>query len=163
MVANWTESRYWGFLRSMLRRGFQRYPNKHACMANARRKVGRKSEYECASCSVNHRRKDVAVDHIKPCGTLRSYADLATFAENMFCPVEGLQVLCKGCHYTKTMGERGMTHIDIEIARFKKRPAPEQKKIIGQIFADRNSVWGPGSNQSKRVEQLREFLLGEDT
>ena len=158
MVKGWTESRYWGFLRSMLRRGFQRYPNKHACMANARRKVGRKSEYECASCSVNHRRKDVAVDHIKPCGTLRSYADLATFAENMFCPVEGLQVLCKGCHYTKTMGERGMTHIDIEIARFKKRPAAQQKELLQGMFESVGLIELSGSNQAERVEQLRELL-----
>jgi hypothetical protein len=37
---------------------------------------------------------------------LKDYSDLPGFVERMFCEVEGFQLLCKGCHQTKTNEER---------------------------------------------------------
>ena len=121
-------------------------------MAQAQIKVEGKSRYVCASCNEDHRRKDVAVDHIKPCGSLLGYADIAQFAENMFCEVGGLQILCKDCHYAKTMADRGMSAEDIKVAGFKKLIASKQKAVLAKKYKE------VGSNQEQRVEQYRKTL-----
>lgn len=98
----WTEARYWSFIRSALRAAFQKYPVKY----HAKRAAMREGGYECASCNELFKSGEVQVDHIVPCGSLKSYADLAGFAERMFCEVDGFQVLCKECHQDKTNAER---------------------------------------------------------
>ncbi len=77
-------------------------------MKNARRPYQgddkrRKWEYECAGCGHWFKSTEVQVDHIEPCGSLKSFSEMATFAERLFIEVDGLQVLCKdGCHGKKT-------------------------------------------------------------
>lgn len=99
----WTEARYFGFIRSALRAAFMKWGPKNAAKLNA--KIGY-NQYTCASCEGVFGNKDVQVDHIEPCGTLKKYDDLPAFVEKMFCEVEGFQVLCKSCHQTKTNEER---------------------------------------------------------
>lgn len=65
-----------------------------------------KSEYQCAQCKGWFKQADVQVDHIEPCGSLKSYADLPLFVEKMFCEPKDMQVLCKDCHQVKTNEER---------------------------------------------------------
>lgn len=65
-----------------------------------------KFEYQCAICGGWFPDKEVTVDHIEPVGTLKSFADLPEFVEKLFCPVEGLQVLCDVDHQAKTNKER---------------------------------------------------------
>lgn len=65
-----------------------------------------KWEYKCAECKKWHKAKDVSVDHIVPAGSLNTYDDLVPFVQRLFCSVEGLQVLCRTCHNTKTQQER---------------------------------------------------------
>ena len=62
--------------------------------------------YTCAICKEDHRAVDVQVDHIKPAGSLKTHEDLVTFVPNLFCGLDGLQVLCKTCHDIKTKEER---------------------------------------------------------
>lgn len=99
----WTEARYFGFIRSALRAAFMKWGPKNAAKLNA--KIGY-NQYTCASCEGVFGNKDVQVDHIEPCGTLKKYDDLPAFVEKMFCEVEGFQVLCKSCHQIKTNEER---------------------------------------------------------
>ena len=67
--------------------------------------VGRqKWEYQCAACCEWFKGTEIHVDHIVPCGTLKSFADLPTFAERLFCEADGLRVLCHECH-DKRRGE----------------------------------------------------------
>lgn len=48
-------------------------------------------------------RKEVEVDHIVPCGTLKCVEDLPGFVTRLFCEADGFQVLCKAnCHSKKT-------------------------------------------------------------
>lgn len=42
------------------------------------------------------------MDHIEPCGSLRSFDDVGGFVSRLFCEVEGLRVLCVGCHNART-------------------------------------------------------------
>lgn len=109
----WTESRFFGFIRSALRSAAMRYPPKFDALAAAKRtkpqgKAGKhRFEYQCAYCLDWFEMKDVAVDHIVPAGSLKSFNDIASFAERLYCEPDGLQVLCKSpCHQDKTNAER---------------------------------------------------------
>ena len=99
----WTEARFFGFLRSSLRSAFQKWGPKHEAKRQA--KVAYNS-YKCAACGEAFASKEVEVDHIVPAGSLKTFDDLPGFAERMFCEVDGFQVLCKECHQAKTNKER---------------------------------------------------------
>ena len=104
----WTESRYFGFIRSALRSAFNRYPPKYqAKKAACRPKKGHKRfEYQCADCKKWFPNNAVQVDHINPAGSLKTFEELPGFCERLFCEPEDLQVLCKPCHQVKTNKER---------------------------------------------------------
>lgn len=107
-AGNWTKSRYFGFIRGLLRSGFSRYPVKHAVKVESRRKKknSKRFEYQCASCNKWFPNSQTEVDHIEPAGSLKEYSDLPRFVENLFCEPDNLQVLCKPCHHKKTQDER---------------------------------------------------------
>ena len=98
----WTEARYFGFIRSALRSAFQKWGPKHEAKKLA--KVAYNT-YVCAHCTQWFGSSQVEVDHIKPAGQLKTYSDLPGFVERMFCESEGFQVLCKECHQIKTNEE----------------------------------------------------------
>lgn len=103
----WTEARYWQFIRGGLRKVGQSYPPKWEVLHAARRPSQSpnkklKWEYQCAQCKGWFPQQSVAVDHKEPCGSLNNYDDLAGFVRRLFCSREGLQVLCKADHDAKT-------------------------------------------------------------
>jgi 5-methylcytosine-specific restriction endonuclease McrA len=105
----WTEARYFQFIRTALRSAFARYPVRFHAKKQAERTVTGKRhryEYKCAGCKKWFKSNEVQVDHIEPCGSLRTYKDLPKFVERLFCEADGLQILCKSCHHTKTQAER---------------------------------------------------------
>lgn len=107
----WSESRYFSFIRSALRRASSKYPVKWQVLNDAKRPyIGNdkrsKWEYECNSCKGWFKTKDVQVDHIVPAGSLKTYKDLAGFTERLFCEADNLQVLCTTCHDIKTQQEK---------------------------------------------------------
>lgn len=105
----WTEARYFQFIRTALRGAFARYPPRFQAKKLAERKVEgkrHKFEYQCVDCSKWYKSTEVQVDHITPCGSLRTYKDLPKFVERLFCESDGLQILCKDCHHKKTNEER---------------------------------------------------------
>jgi 5-methylcytosine-specific restriction endonuclease McrA len=106
----WTEAKYWGYIRGALRQAFLRYPVRGAAKRRQARRVGgRHSKYECEGCGELFDSKDVQVDHIVACGTLRAYDDLPGFVQRLFCEADGLQVLCTTCHQTKTKQDNKTT------------------------------------------------------
>jgi hypothetical protein len=103
----WTESRYWAFIRSTLRRAFIRWPANYHARAEARRPYcgtvrNQKWEYKCAICEGWFQMKQTQLDHIVPCGSLKSYEDIGGFCQRLFCEKDGLRVLCKPCHVKVT-------------------------------------------------------------
>lgn len=103
----WTESRYWSFIRSALRRTFVRWPPNYQSRNAARRPYTgpskqQKWEYQCAICKSWFPMKHTQLDHANPCGQLKSLDDLKGFVERLFCEADGLRVLCKPCHNTIT-------------------------------------------------------------
>ena len=105
--ASMTEAAFFGWLRSLLRNRYMRgwKPINEVAKDN-RRPITYKSrskwEYQCAYCKNWFLRKEIDIDHIKPCGTLKSFDDLSHFAKKLFVEKQGLQVLCKPCHKNKT-------------------------------------------------------------
>jgi len=59
-------------------------------------------EYVCIRCFGFFDKTKVQVDHFIPVGKMDK--DLTGWAARLFCPAEGLQVLCKLCHLDKTHG-----------------------------------------------------------
>lgn len=51
------------------------------------------------------RAHNIEVDHIDPAGSLSCFDDISGFTERMFCGLEGLRVVCKECHQSKTNDE----------------------------------------------------------
>ena len=103
----WTEAKFWSFVRSGLRSKANRWPVKYEVLNAAKRPyVGenkrQKFEYLCAICNRYHPQKAIEVDHIIPAGKLSSYDDLPSFVERLFCGKDGLRVLCKPCHQVVT-------------------------------------------------------------
>ena len=107
----WSSAQYWSFLRSGLRSKHQRYPPRYAVLDAAKRPSESdnkrlKWEFQCNECKLWHPQKNVSVDHIIPCGSLKSYEDLPGFVQRLFVGVAGLQVLCKKCHDAKTLVDK---------------------------------------------------------
>lgn len=148
-VDGWTDARFMSFLRSALRRAWTKFPNKFRAINAARlpqkglRKGRRVYLYKCNSCKESFTTSQITVDHIEPCGSLRSFDDLPSFAAKLFCPIENLQVLCKKCHHAKTMAERG---INPEVANFKKLKAAKQKERLRALGLPE------GNNAKERIE-----------
>ena len=105
----WSEARYWGAVRSSLRRGFRFWLPITACKNKARRPKKRggrqKWEYKCAKCKKWFKGTEVQVDHKIPVGSLKCGKDIEGFLERLTTET-GFQVLCKPCHQIKTNTER---------------------------------------------------------
>lgn len=109
--ATMTESQFWGFIRSALRMKSRWWKPISLCKANGKRAYKgankrQKFEYQCAECKGWFPDKQIAVDHIIPCGALSCADDLPGFVERLFIEVDGLQILCDTCHNKKTNLER---------------------------------------------------------
>ncbi len=108
----WTEAGMWGFMRSGFRRMSLRWPPiVRQALERARRRYSgtnkqQKWEYQCAECAAWFPRKLVAVDHVVPVGSLRSWDDVRGFLERLFVEVDGLRVACVGCHEIRTQRDR---------------------------------------------------------
>ena len=63
----------------------------------ARIKIG---VYRCEGCGQACKKPEV--DHVIPCGELKTWDDLSGWAERLFCDADGLRVLCRECHHAKT-------------------------------------------------------------
>lgn len=106
-----SESAFWSMIRSMLRSKTRYWKPIAKCKKESRRvykgvNKRQKYEYQCNICKQWYPEKVIAVDHIIPAGSLKSYSDLPDFVKRLFCEVDGLQTLCKTCHDLKTKKER---------------------------------------------------------
>lgn len=107
----WTEARFRGFIKSLLRRGTTRWGpkidtlNKAYVKRDINPKSGRMAKlYQCNKCKELFPLTDVEVDHIIPIMEIDIAWD--EVIDKMFCEEDNLQVLCKNCHYEKTQEER---------------------------------------------------------
>lgn len=103
-----TRAAFFQMIRSALRNKSRWWKPISDCKALARRKNQGKNkrlkwEFQCNSCKEWFPDQEVCVDHITEAGSLNTLNDLPKFVGNLFCEVDGLQVLCKKkCHLEKT-------------------------------------------------------------
>jgi len=105
-----SEAAFWSWIRAKLRTASMYWkPVSEARNAvkvpydgpNKRQKVA----FICNQCGNAFSAKQINVHHIKECGTLTCAEDLPQFVKNLFCEVDGLMVLCVGCHDSFHKGE----------------------------------------------------------
>lgn len=106
-----SESAFWSFIRSALRQKSRWWKPVSDCKQKVKRPYKgpnkrQKFEYQCNYCKNWFPDKEVNVDHVIPAGTLTCANDLPGFVERLFVEVDGLQVLCQGCHNKKTQYEK---------------------------------------------------------
>lgn len=99
----WTEAAWWGFLRSGLRQMSRRWPPIARYLQRHRRPYKgpnkrQKFEYQCMACGSWKAGKEVAVDHIAPCGRLAAMSDIEGFVSRLFVEETGLRIICEECH-----------------------------------------------------------------
>ena len=105
-----TEAAYWGKVRSALRKAFAYWKPAQAavkaaeCGTMTNPETGRqKNVYRCAACGVADFREAMQIDHVDPCGPLRSSDDVVRFLERLTCEDSSkFQLLHKTCHQEKT-------------------------------------------------------------
>lgn len=108
----WTEARFFGFIRSALRQASRRWnPLVNGVFMRSRRPYTgackrTKWEYECSGCGKWFPAKQINVDHIVPCGNLKTFDDLPGFVERLFCEVDGLRLLCETCHFARHIDDK---------------------------------------------------------
>ncbi len=65
-----------------------------------------KEVYSCVHCKGRFQREEVAIDHKEPViDPKQGFTSWDTYIARLFCPSNGLQVLCKVCHKVKTQTE----------------------------------------------------------
>lgn len=105
----WSTAKFWGYIRSTLRRSWLRWPPRYRVLADAKEVSDEprfKWKYRCAVCNATYPMKNVEVDHITPCGSLKNVDDIGGFVTRMFVDVDKLRVVCKPCHQAKTAEDR---------------------------------------------------------
>lgn len=85
-----------------LREVYRSYPVRNQALKAALRP---NSAYECAECKNLFTKNQVQVDHREPVVSTDGFIDWNTYIERMFCPLEGMWVLCKPCHLKKSIVE----------------------------------------------------------
>ena len=87
------------FVISTLRRASYRWPSRTEALMKARVSRG---IYKCSLCDGEFGRKEIQVDHIEPVIPLEGWVGWDSFIDRLYCKSEGLSILCKPCHKTKT-------------------------------------------------------------
>lgn len=115
----WTEARFHSFVKGGLRSISMRWPPKHEAKKRAR---VRRGVYRCAgyrrkshevpatlppSPGNKKRINNSLIDHIIPViDPNRGFTTWDRLIKRLFCEEDGLQLLCRDCHLTKTKDER---------------------------------------------------------
>lgn len=108
----WTEARFFSFIRSNLRLLSRKWKPIHEVKRAARRPYAgpdkrRKWEYQCSRCGNWFPDKEIEINHKIPAGSIKCFDDVGPFLERLLVEAEGLEVMCKeGCHRDETKSQR---------------------------------------------------------
>ena len=132
----WTEAEFLSRVRSAIRqiskywKPKQRYKDER-CRLYKGAKKNIKYEGQCEKCDKWYAKSALQVDHITPCGSLKTLNDVKGFIERTCIEgQDGWQLLCKTCHGIKTYVER--YGVSEEQAIIRKKELARQKKKKGK-------------------------------
>lgn len=162
-----TESGYLAWIRSALRsKSLKWLPRTKAIEASRRPYKGpnkqQKWECQCALCKLWFKQKDICVDHYPvAAGSIKNVADIGNFANNLFCEVDNLRVLCVGCHSTWTIADKmGISFseavVEKEIIALCKKPLKEILAFAQDYGYSKEQL----SNPEKRRNVISTILKG---
>lgn len=110
----WTASRMASFIKSVIRMGSRKWPQKYEALNRAL--IGKRldprtgkmsNRYKCAGCNNLFKATEVQVDHIDPVVSVEDgFIDWNEYIMRMYCEADGFQILCSECHGVKTENER---------------------------------------------------------
>ena len=160
-----TESAYLAWIRSALRSKSLRWPPRAEALKLARRSYKganklQKWEFSCALCENWWKAKEVVVDHFPiAAGSILSTEDIGPFANNLYCEVDNLRVLCKTCHDCHTLSEkRGITFneaaIEKEVIAIMKQPVKSILAFCQDYEYDVSTL----TNAAKRKQAVQSIL-----
>lgn len=160
-----TESAWLAWVRSCLRSKSLRWAPRTTALELARRPYRgtnklQKWEYKCAICSGWFKAKEVVVDHYpKPAGSILCVADIGEFANNLFCEVDNLRVLCSTDHDVVTLMDKlGITFeqaaIEKDVIAFCKKNVKEVVDFCVSYGYNQSQL----SNTDKRRAVVRQIL-----
>lgn len=109
-----------GWLVHKMRRLSYMWFHRKAALRKARISRGK---YTCAHCTNIFGPKQINVDHIDPVVPTSGWDNWDGFISRLFCKEEGFQILCHGCHDTKTASENVVrTQLNPDFRSKKKSP-----------------------------------------
>ena len=88
---------------SALRQVWRWSPERRAALERAR--VCRGS-YECELCGHRSGPKGVQVNHKEPVVGVEGFQGWDIYIERLFCDIDGLEIVCSGCHKKETEKQR---------------------------------------------------------
>ena len=144
------------FLRSAMRSASRRWPAIYEALAAAKEpyhgpNLRQKVQYRCAACRCAFSSKQVAIDHIVDCGTLKDWGDVEGFMRRLFCEKEGLQVLCHDCHDAKThQAKVGGTIEEAKLAKKAIEFCKQSPEVVIKYLLQLGHSKAEVSNQVKR-------------
>lgn len=108
----WTDARYFSFVKGGLRSASQRWPPKYRVLSKAycgtrtNLRTGRMAKhYKCRACENEFPLKEVEVNHIFPVIPVTGFDSWDGVISRLFCEEDGLEVLCRACHKIITKHE----------------------------------------------------------
>lgn len=108
----WSDAKFFSFVKSGLRTTSVRWPPRYKTLAAAY--VGQKinvesgrmaKHYKCAKCEGEFTQKNIEINHKIPVILTSGFDSWSGVIERMFCEAEGLEALCKPCHKVITKYE----------------------------------------------------------
>lgn len=84
---------------SVLKQKWNRSPQREGALTQALRPYGK---YECAKCTQWFVKSEIEVDHFRPVISVTGWDSFDGAISRLFCPKEGLQILCLSCHSAKS-------------------------------------------------------------
>ena len=176
-----SESAWFSWIRSALRRSWNRHPTKIAKLKKELIQIPNPNPKsstrfptvkggKCSCCGgvfpLSGGKKEgkhkvtIQVDHLEPAGSLRDIKDLQGFVERLFCVgLEDLALICSVCNKTKDYAQK--TGLSLEDARI-------DKTAIELVKTKKDRAWllehglKPASNATMRREQIINYLSKED-
>lgn len=175
-----SESAWFSWIRSALRRSWNHHPTKIAKLKKELIQIPNPNPKssarfptvkggKCSCCGgvfpLSSGKKEgrhkvtIQVDHLEPAGSLRDIKHLQGFVERLFCVgLEDLALICSVCNKTKDYAWK--TGLSFEEARAEKSAIELQKTKKDVQFLESVGIV-PGKNATIRRKQLVEYFMKE--
>ena len=164
-----SESKFIGYLRGVLRKGWSRYPIKLQYIKANRKRITNPNPNAperfkevwggtCEICQHDHVQKDMEIDHKGDQGTFTTMSDIEGFARHLFyVTLDDLRWICKKCHKIVSHSQRSGSSFDEasfqkDVIEIMKQPTDDVIEFI-ESYGDYETT-----NTTKRKQSVVDIL-----